>query len=55
MRQFKGYIKTDRATSACEFDFEMPEDATAEEIEAEARESAFNHIEWSFDEVDSNE
>lgn len=51
MRKFKGKIKTDAQGSDCEFEFEVPDDATPELIEREAREAAFNFIEWHYKEV----
>ena len=48
MKKIKGYIKTKKVGSTCEFEFELDDDATAEEIEEYARESAFEQIEWSY-------
>ena len=45
-RKFKGGVKTTKDGSLCEFEFEMPEDATEDEIEEAAREAAFNYVEW---------
>jgi hypothetical protein len=53
MRQFTGVIRTDKIGSECEFEFEVEDDATTEQIDAEAREAAFNFIEWSYAEVKS--
>lgn len=54
MRRFKGFIKTDMLGSTCEFEFEVENEATVKEIEEEAREEAFNHVEWGFKEVESD-
>ncbi|WP_169126103.1 DUF7167 family protein [Aromatoleum evansii] len=54
MRTFKGVIRTDIDGSDCEFEFEVADDATEEEIEVEARDAAFNHIEWSYKEAASS-
>ena len=51
MRTFTGVIRTDNVGSECEFEFEVEDDATPEQIEFEAWEAAFNHIEWSYSEV----
>lgn len=39
MRTFKGKIATDSQGSECEFEFEVADDATQAQIEAEAREA----------------
>lgn len=65
MRQFTGVIRTDKIGSDCEFEFEVEDDATEAQIDAEAREAAsaliechyeareadFGLIEWSYAEV----
>lgn len=51
MKRFKGVIRTDRVGSDCEFEFEVEDNANQEEIELEAREAAFNYVEWNFHEV----
>jgi hypothetical protein len=51
MRKFTGSIKTDAQGSDCEFEFEVEDDATEAQIAEEAREAAFNRIEWHFKEV----
>lgn len=48
MKQIKGSISTDKVGSRCEFEFEMDDDATAEEIEEAARDAAFEMIEWGY-------
>lgn len=48
MKQIKGYIKTNKVGSTCEFEFEIEDDATPEEIEEWAKEAAFENIEWSY-------
>lgn len=37
MRKFTGYIATNKVGSQCEFEFEMDDDATEEEIEEVAK------------------
>ncbi len=54
MRTFKGFIKTDMVGSECEFKFEVEDDATDAEIEHEAKEAAFDCVEWSYQEVKTN-
>lgn len=51
MRKFIGKIQTDTVGSECDFEFEVEDDATPEQIEVEAREAAFNHVDWSYSEV----
>lgn len=51
MRTFKGKIATDNQGSECEFEFEVADNATQDQIEAEAREAAFDRVQWSFKEV----
>lgn len=51
MRKFKGSISTNAVGSECEFDFEVEDDATEEEIEEEARETAFNWVNWEYEEI----
>lgn len=48
MKKIKGYIATNKVGSTCEFEFEMDDDATLEEIEEAAREAAFDRIDWSY-------
>lgn len=50
MRKFTGVIKTDIEDSACEFEFEVEDNATDEEIEAAGKEVAFGHIDWYYNE-----
>lgn len=51
MRTFIGTIRTDVEGSGVEFDFEVPDDSTQEQIEAEAKQAAFDFVHWHFDEV----
>lgn len=51
VRKFVGRIKTDKEGSSCEFEFEVGSDASSEDIDKEAREAAFNHVEWSYHQV----
>lgn len=51
MRHFKGYIKTDKVGSRCEFEFEVEDDASEEEIDEVARDVAFDRIEWFYEEA----
>lgn len=48
MKKFKGSISTNIHGSDCEFEFEVEDDATEDDIEHIARECAFDLIEWSF-------
>jgi hypothetical protein len=49
MKSFTGCVSTNKVGSECEFEFEVEDDATEEEIEAAAREAMFDHIEWNFE------
>jgi len=51
MRQFKGTIKTDVQGSEVEFEFEVQDNATQEQIEEEAKQAAFEYVQWHFEEV----
>ncbi|MHC8403504.1 hypothetical protein ACYZTX_29795 [Pseudomonas sp. MDT1-17] len=51
MRTFTGTIKTDVQGSEVEFEFEVEDDATQEQIDEEAKQAAFDCVQWSFDEV----
>lgn len=50
MRFYTGTIQTDVQGSAVEFEFEVADDATDEQIEEEAKQAAFDHIQWSYQE-----
>jgi hypothetical protein len=51
MRKFKGVVRTNKVGSGCEFEFETEDEATPEQIEEDARDAAFQHIEWHYDET----
>lgn len=51
MRRFKGMIRTDNIGSECEFEFEVEDDATEEQIQKEAREAAFEYVQWHYKEL----
>nr|WP_172691831.1 hypothetical protein [Pseudomonas aeruginosa] len=51
MRTFTGTIKTDVQGSEVEFEFEVDDNATAEQIEAEAKQAAFELVQWHYEEV----
>lgn len=51
MRLFKGVIKTDVQGSEVEFEFEVSDHATQDEIDAEAKQAAFEFVQWHYDEV----
>ncbi|AUZ62058.1 hypothetical protein PRJ_5500 (plasmid) [Pseudomonas sp. XWY-1] len=51
MRTFKGSIKTDVQGSDVEFEFEVEDNATQAEIESEAKQAAFEHVDWIYEEV----
>lgn len=49
MKRIIGYVETNKVGSRCEFEVEVEDDATEEEIAEQAREAMFEHIEWSFE------
>ena len=55
MRQFKGYVSTNKVGSECEFEFEVEDDATEGAIEEAAREAMFDRIEWNYEEEPTHE
>ena len=48
MKIIQGQIRTSKVGSACEFEFEVEDDATPDEIESMARDAAFDLIEWNY-------
>ena len=50
MRKFYGEISTNIVGSECEFEFEVEDNATDVEIEECAKETAFNLIDWWYEE-----
>ncbi|NWD57148.1 hypothetical protein HX878_20670 [Pseudomonas veronii] len=51
MRAFTGSIKTDVQGSEVEFEFEVEDDATQEQIDDEAKQAAFDCVQWHYNEV----
>ena len=51
MRKFAGEIGVNLVGCRVRFEFEADDDATDDEIEAAAKEAAFDNIDWSYDEV----
>ncbi|MCJ2370009.1 MULTISPECIES: hypothetical protein [Pseudomonas] len=51
MRTFTGTIKTDVQGSEVEFEFEVEDDATQEQIDDEAKQAAFDCVQWHYNEV----
>ncbi|MDU8618749.1 hypothetical protein RYB67_09265 [Pseudomonas syringae] len=51
MRRFTGSIKTDVQGSEVEFEFEVEEGATQEQIDEEAKQAAFDCVQWHYSEV----
>lgn len=51
MRTFKGTIKTDVEGSEVDFVFEVEDNATDAQIEEEAKQAAFEFVQWHYDEV----
>ena len=55
MKKYTGYIETNKVGSTCNFEFEVEDDATEEAIEEIAKETAFNLIEWSYEEAEGED
>jgi hypothetical protein len=53
MVKYAGIVKTWVNGSDCAFEFELPADATQDEIEREAREAALDLVNWHFGPVTS--
>ncbi len=53
MKTVRGYIATSKFGSDCEFEFEVDDDTSEEEIEQLAKEAAFDRIEWNYSVEDS--
>ena len=51
IRKFKVRVKTDVSGSECEDEILVPDNASDEFIEQEAKEAAMNMIEWNYEEV----
>jgi hypothetical protein len=49
MKKFKGVIRTNKIGSDCNFEFEVDENATEEEIDEIAKEVAFESIDWYYE------
>lgn len=49
MKKIVGWVQTNMVGSRCEFEFEMEDNATPDEIMKAAEESAFELIEWNFE------
>ncbi len=54
MRKFSGHISLSLQGCKIKFTFEMPDDATDEEIEEAAKDAAFNFLDWSYTEDNGN-
>lgn len=55
MKHYKGYVKTNILGSDMEFEFDMEDDATEEEINNIALECMWECIEMDYEEVESEE
>lgn len=55
MKKYRVYMETPYAGLSQSEDFEMPDNATREEIEAEAREVFFNNFNYGYEEIKSEE
>ncbi|MDF2513720.1 MAG: hypothetical protein K0S04_3586 [Herbinix sp.] len=50
MRKFVGSISTNVVGSECEFEFEVEDNATEEEIEEAGKQAAFEYVDWGYNE-----
>ncbi len=48
MKKIEGEVRLNLQGCVVAFEFEMPDDATAAEIEYEAREAMYQEVEWSY-------
>lgn len=48
MKTVKGYVRTNKVGSTCEFSFEVDDDCPRDDIEELAKEAMFDRIEWNF-------
>ena len=55
MKRFRVYMETPYAGQSPTEDFEMPDNATDEEIAVEAKEIFFNNFSYGFDELTEQE
>ena len=55
MKRFRVYMETPYARQSPTEDFEMPDNATDEEIAEEAKEIFFNNFSYGFDELTEQE
>lgn len=51
MRKFKGHVEMGLVGCKREFEFEVEDDATEDEIEETGRDAMFNIISWGYEEV----
>lgn len=49
-RKFTGSVSTNKVGSEDQFEFEVDDDATEEQIEEAGREAMFERIEWFYEE-----
>lgn len=54
-RIVKGRVETNKVGSMSEFEFEVDDDCTDEEIEELARDAMFEHIEWNYEVAEGGE
>lgn len=51
MKKFKGSIRLNLVGCVREFEFEVDDDVSEEEIEQIAREHAFEHVDWNYEQI----
>ena len=53
MKRYKGHVSVGLVGCRVEFEFDIEEDASEQDIEDMARDAMFEHIEWGFDPIDA--
>lgn len=52
MKKFKGYVQTNIVGSRCEFEFELEDDCTQNDIEQAAHEAAMQEVDYNYEEIE---
>lgn len=55
MIKYRGQISTWKVGSECEFEFEVEDYRSLQEIQDAAREAAFDFIDWHFEKVEDEQ
>ena len=52
MARYKVWISTNKVGSKCQDEIEIEDGASEQEIEQEAREAAFQYLDWGYERID---